>query len=83
MPNYYRIVDRVPGSYQGVLKSMGVQLMAKSTGEFRPPKKGECYLSGAIVEGYIAPNDLTMPYHIAEIVRVRKVEYWEEVKDGS
>lgn len=34
-------------------------------GEKRAPKKGEFYLSGAIVEAYRAPNDLTTEYHIA------------------
>ncbi|MGO7308822.1 hypothetical protein ACCS91_33745 [Rhizobium ruizarguesonis] len=33
---------------------------------FRPPKKGEFYLSGAIVQAYRAPNDLTTPYHVVE-----------------
>lgn len=34
------------------------------TGEFRAPRKGEWYLSGAIPEAYRAPNDLSTPYHI-------------------
>ncbi|NEI32159.1 hypothetical protein [Rhizobium ruizarguesonis] len=33
---------------------------------FRQPKKGEFYLSGAIVQAYRAPNDLTTPYHVVE-----------------
>jgi hypothetical protein len=33
---------------------------------FRAPKKGEWYLSGAIVEAYQAPNDLTAEYQIVE-----------------
>jgi hypothetical protein len=33
---------------------------------FRPPKKGEFYLSGAIVQAYRAPNDLSTPYHVVE-----------------
>ena len=37
----------------------------QATGEFRPPKKGEHYLSGAIVEVYDAPNDLSQPFWIA------------------
>lgn len=35
------------------------------TGEHRPPKKGEWFLSGAIVEAYQAPNDLSAPYWLA------------------
>lgn len=38
------------------------------TGEKRPPRRGEFYLSGAIVEAYRAPNDLDTPYHIAVLV---------------
>jgi hypothetical protein len=37
----------------------------KATGEFRPPLKGEYYLSGAIVQAYRAPSDLNTPYWIA------------------
>lgn len=48
------------------------------TGEFRPPKKGEMFLSGAIVEGYVAYADMDTPYHIARIVRVRMVEVIDE-----
>ena len=38
------------------------------TGEFRKPKKGEWYLSGAIVEVYQAPNNLTIEFYIAKLV---------------
>ncbi|RLC88675.1 MAG: hypothetical protein DRJ03_02020 [Chloroflexi bacterium] len=48
-------------------------LRAKLTGEFRPPRKGEWFLSGAIPEAYRAPNDLDGAYHIARFVRVRAV----------
>ena len=41
--------------------------VVRPTGEFRPPRRGEWFLSGAIVEGYQAPNDLSMSYHIAKI----------------
>lgn len=43
------------------------RIVAAFTGEVRPPKRGEWYLSGAIVEGYKAPNDLSTPYHIAKL----------------
>lgn len=38
-----------------------------NTGEHRPPKKGERYLSGARPVAYIAPNDFSegMEYYIA------------------
>jgi hypothetical protein len=45
---------------------------AKWTGEKRPPKRGEWYLSGAEIAAYCAPNDLTTPYHIATLVVVRE-----------
>lgn len=41
---------------------------AEATGEFRPPKTGEHFLSGAIVEGYEAHKDLETPYYIAKKV---------------
>jgi hypothetical protein len=46
-------------------------IKAVTTGEKRPPKKGEWYLSGAIVEAYRAPNDFlpNMIYHIARLVK--------------
>lgn len=34
------------------------------TGEFRPPRKGEYYLSGAIPQAWQAPNGLGQAYHI-------------------
>jgi hypothetical protein len=40
------------------------------TGEYREPKKGEWFLSGAIPEGYRAANDLPSKYHICRLVRV-------------
>lgn len=39
-----------------------------ATGEFRAPRKGEWYLSGAIIEAYRAPNDLSTLYWIARTV---------------
>ena len=38
----------------------------------RCPKKGEWYLSGAIIEAYRAPNDLSTPFHIATLVKTKK-----------
>jgi len=38
------------------------------TGEKRPPRKGEWYLSGSKIEAYRAPNDLSTEYHIARLV---------------
>jgi hypothetical protein len=57
------------------------KIRAIFTGEKRPPKAGEWYLSGAIVEAYRAPNDLSTPYHIARLVKVElvKVEPTERI----
>lgn len=46
---------------------------------FRKPKKGEWYLSGAIVEAYKAPHDLSIEYWVAEIRTFQRVEYLKEV----
>ncbi len=42
--------------------------LVKPTGEKRCPRKGEWFLSGAIIEGYLAVNDLSTVYHIAKLV---------------
>jgi len=67
----YPLADRPPAPY---LRS---QVRALWTGEKRPPRKGEWYLSGAIIAAYQAPNDLTLNHCIAKIVRARKVVTWE------
>jgi hypothetical protein len=46
---------------------------ARWTGEVRCPRKGEWYLSGAVVEAYRAPSDLSMGFHIARLVVGRMV----------
>ncbi|WP_164104227.1 hypothetical protein [Candidatus Laterigemmans baculatus] len=50
----------------GVPDKTGVRAMA--TGDSRKPRKGEWYLSGAIVEAYRAPSDLSSEFHIARLV---------------
>jgi len=47
---------------------------AIKSGEFREPKKGEWFISGAIPEAYYAPNDLTQKYHIAKFVKIELTE---------
>lgn len=46
----------------------------KRTDAFRPPKKGEWYLSGAVPEAYKAPNDLGQAFRIMQPVRVERIE---------
>ena len=43
------------------------------TGEFRTPKRGEYFISGAIPTGYLALNDLNRGYYIGKLVRVKRV----------
>jgi hypothetical protein len=44
----------------------------RMTGEFRPPKAGEWYISGAIPEAYKALMDFTSSFQIAKEVIVTK-----------
>jgi hypothetical protein len=47
----------------------------KWTGEFRPPKIEEWFLSGSIIEGYKAITEgMTTPYHIGKLVLVEEVK---------
>jgi hypothetical protein len=50
----------------------GLHIMAVLTEEFRAPRKGEWFLSGAIPMAFRAPNDLplTSEYRIMELVVV-------------
>jgi hypothetical protein len=34
--------------------------------DYRPPCKGEYYLSGAIPQAYLAPNDLSTPFLVVK-----------------
>jgi hypothetical protein len=52
---------------------------AQWTGEKRPPKAGEWFLSGAVIEAYLAAVDLTTSYHIARLVFTRTII--EVIKD--
>lgn len=48
-------------------------IWAQWTGEMRPPLQGEWYLSGSPIDAYLAPNDLSSPFPIAKLVRIRTV----------
>lgn len=58
-------------------------IMAQWSGEYREPKKGEWYLSGAVVTAYKAPNDLSTKYFIATIVEVKVKTCFEVIKKLS
>ena len=47
------------------------QYRVQATGEFRPPRAGEWFISGAIAEGYRARHDMSGSYYIGKLVRVR------------
>jgi len=55
-------INFIPAGHSGLF---GGRYFYRKLG-FRAPKKGEWYLSGAIVEAYQAPNDLTTEYTIVE-----------------
>jgi hypothetical protein len=76
---YYPLVDRIPLADRPSDIFNQQDFRGKLTGEFRPPKKGEWYLSGAIPEGYRAPNDLTTSFHILKLVRIKKIETIVEI----
>jgi hypothetical protein len=60
----------LPGYAHGIRSAL---FRAEPTGEHRPPRAGEWYLSGAITAAYRAPGDLSTSYHIARIVPVEIV----------
>lgn len=54
--------------YFGEYGSLGLtqkNIGYKATGEFRPPRKGEHYLSGNPINAWLAPNDLSEAFWIA------------------
>lgn len=53
--------------------------MVTLTGEYRPPRAGEWYVSGAIPEGYRMPHDGTIPHRIARLCRIERTEVIREV----
>ena len=68
MKRRYRNADALLGSIGPLARARAERLQTpeylERTGEFRAPKKGEYYLSGAIPQAYRALNDLTQVYHI-------------------
>lgn len=73
MPN---VVNFIPAGSSGLMADRYFYRKVA----FRAPKKGEWYLSGAIVAAYRAPNDLTTEYHIVEkIARAKRITIEIEV----
>ena len=50
----------------------GRKITAVKTAEFRTPRAGEWYLSGALPTAWRAPNDLTQEFHILRLVVVNR-----------
>ena len=73
---FYPLSDFVPG--QPAVSQNHYRAIA--TGDFRPPKKGEWYLSGAIPAAYRAPNDLSTAFHIMRVVKVERIETYRIVE---
>lgn len=71
----YRLKDYIS---KDELKAIGAtdrnKVKAVYSGQFRPPRKGEWFLSGAVVEAYKAELNLTASYHIARLVKVEMKE---------
>lgn len=63
-------MSKPAGVYPGASFSPKVRFVA--SGEYRVPKQGEFYLSGAIIHAYRAINDLSSKYWIARPVNVVK-----------
>jgi len=57
--------------YQDIKTAQAVRVGAVRTGEKRPPKAGEWYISGAIPEAYRQPHDGTSPQIIARLIKYR------------
>ena len=57
-----------PVHFEGLVNNPSSQLNMRWVRviEYRPPRKGEYYLSGAIVEAFKAKNNLTSSYWIVE-----------------
>jgi len=55
---------------------------AIKSGEYRSPKKGEWYISGAIPSAYRAPNDLSSKYIIGKLVKFKTTILTEVVRIG-
>lgn len=77
LPNSSEI-ERIQAAFDDAPRPMkplwlNQHIRATPTGEKRPPRKGEWYLSGAIIAAYRAPNDLSTAFHIARLVRIDEV----------
>lgn len=71
---FYDLVDPIPWK-DGKRIFDPHNIKAVTTGEFRHPKAGEWYISGAIPQAYCAKSSIhTMMFHIAKLVRTKTIQ---------
>jgi hypothetical protein len=70
-PKLYRLSDYHPDRKWATNGIIDGNVMAINSKQFRCPKQGEWYLSGAIPAAYKAPNDLSQEFFIATLVKVK------------
>jgi hypothetical protein len=82
---FYEVADPIPNwrSISRIEANVG-NIKAVKINEFRAPKAGEWYISGAIPEAYIAHSDYDpkAKYAIAKLVRTKTIQttmYLEDV----
>lgn len=76
MPTTYKLIDwpsAIERERLGKIPGDGCDIRAVATTEFRNPKCGEWYISGAVPEAYRALSDLDVEFAIAELVLTRLV----------
>jgi hypothetical protein len=76
-PKLYRLGDYHPDRKWTTNGIINGGVMAINSGQFRCPKKGEWFLSGAEALAYKSPNDLNQEYFIATLVKVNTTINYE------
>jgi hypothetical protein len=64
---------RMPYATRRALSGKLKDIRAVRTGEHRPPKAGEWFLSGNPIEAYFSFDDLSSSYPIAKLVLIKEV----------
>lgn len=83
MPTTYKLIDWPSATERKALgKALGdgCEIRAIATTEFRKPKAGEWYISGAVPEAYRAMRDLDVEFTIAELVLTRLIVSYDIVR---
>jgi hypothetical protein len=69
-------------NYEDLKTGKTVKVGAIKTGEKRPPKAGEWYISGAIPEAYRQPHDSTISMQIARLVAYEIKTTYRIINEG-